>query len=329
MNKFPQKSITGKVYTEIIKNNLFSAGEKVAVAVSGGADSICLLSILLELKDKLDIELFACHFNHRLRGEESNADEKFVSDFCQSRGIECFIGRAERKNSYKSEDAARKARYAFFENLLAGESVDKIAIAHNANDQAETVLLRLIRGSGLNGLKAIIPARQKFVRPLLSISRFEIDEYLKVHTISYRTDSSNSDLAYLRNQIRHEILPDLTKLNPNIISTLANSAKNIGDDYDYLEESAWQNLQSIIIKKNTDGIILDHKKWLLLHPALKRLTLRLAIAEQADLNDITTKQIDSAVEMLERGRGKKWQPLPHSLRISLAGGKIKIEKYKS
>ena len=328
MNKFPQKSITGKVYTEIIKNNLFSAGDKIMVAVSGGADSICLLSVLTELKDKLNIELSVAHFNHRLRGEESDEDEKFVHDFCQRQGIECYIGRAEKENKYKSEDQARIARYDFFEKLLAGESVDKIALAHNLNDQAETVLLRLIRGSGFRGLKAIPRERQNFIRPLLPISRSEIEKYLECHRQLFRTDYSNSDVAFVRNKIRHEILPKIAEINPNIVETLGNSTKNITDDYDYIEESARQSLGSIITDQASHSLSLDYKRWLILHPALKRQTLRLVIADITDLIDITSKQIEEVLEVLERGRGKKMKALPHSLRIGLDGGKIKIEKIK-
>lgn len=328
MNKFPQKSIISKVYREIIKKSLLKPGDRVMVAVSGGADSICLLNILLDLKDKLGITLLVAHFNHRLRGEESDGDEKFVREFCVERGIECIIGRAEKENKYKSEDEARKARYAFFENLLEGDKADKIALAHNLNDQAETVLLRLIRGSGFRGLKAIPSLRQKFCRPLLSISRSEIENYLKKRHITFQTDSSNADTVFARNFIRHEILPKITRLNPNIVETLGNSAKNIGDDYDYIEESARRHLAAVTTQKSSAGLILDYKSWLDLHSAMKRLTLRIAIAELTDLADISLKQIGEAIEMLERGRGKKMKDLPHSLRIGLDGGKIKVEKIK-
>jgi len=326
MNKFGQKSVTGKVYKEIIKNNLILPGEKIAVAVSGGADSVCLLSVLLELKDKLNIGLSACHFNHRLRGSESDMDEKFVADFCRQRGIECIIDRAKKDNAYKNEDEARNARYAFFQNLLAGEHADKIAIAHNQNDQAETVLLRLIRGSGFQGLKAIPRAREKFIRPLLTISRSEIEKYLADRDIHYRTDGSNSDIVYARNYIRHQILPEISKINPNIVETLAESAGIFADDYDYLEARAREALTKLMSEKRSDLVALDYKSWQVLPLALQRLTLRLSIAEISDLTDITFRQIDEVVAVLERGRGKKWKPLPHSLRISLVRGKIRVEK---
>ncbi|PIS07381.1 tRNA lysidine(34) synthetase TilS [Candidatus Berkelbacteria bacterium CG10_big_fil_rev_8_21_14_0_10_43_13] len=326
MNKFSQKSVTGKVYKEIIKDSLILSGEKIAVAVSGGADSICLLSVLLELKDKLGIQISAVHFNHRLRGSESDMDEKFVADFCRERGIDCIVDRAKKINSYKSEDEARIARYAFFQNLLAGERADKVAIAHNQNDQAETVLLRLIRGSGFSGLKAIPRVREKFIRPLLTISRPEIEKYLADRNIRFRTDDSNSDIIYSRNYIRHQILPQISKINPNVVATLAGSAEIFADDYNYLEETARATLTTLRSENRSDLVTLDHKSWQALPLALQRLTLRLSVAEISDLTDITFKQIDEVMAVLRRGRGKKWKPLPHSLRISLVRGKIRVEK---
>lgn len=320
-----QKSITGKVYNEIIKNNLISAGDKIMVAVSGGADSICLLNILIELKDRLNIKLSACHFNHCLRGAESDKDEQFVRDFCSRQGIECVVGRADRENKYKSEDQARKARYDFFENLLAGESVDKIVLAHNLNDQAETVLLRLIRGSGFRGLRAIPQTREKFIRPLLIISRSEIEKYLKEYHQTFRTDSTNSDMVFARNKIRHKILPKIAEINPNIIETLGNSARIFEDDYSYLEETATKHLADIEVEKRIKSLTLDYHGWSNLHPALKRLVLRLAIAEISDLTDISAKQIDEVVDVLESGHGKKYKALPHSLRIGLYSDKIRID----
>ncbi len=328
MNKFPQKSVSGKVYTEIIKYELISAGDKIVVAVSGGADSICLLFVLLGLREKLKITVSVCHFNHRLRGEESDKDEEFVRELCTKQGIECVVGRAPKANSYKSEDEARAARYSFFEKLLAGESIAKIAIAHNQNDQAETVLLRLIRGSGFCGLKAIPRVREKFIRPLLTISRLEIEEYLRRRHLSYRTDSSNTNLTYLRNQIRRQILPEFAKINPNISETLANSTKIIEDDVDYLNAAAHRKFTELAQKNSSGSIFFDRKAWLKLHPSMKRLVLRLALNRVSSLLDITLDQIDGAIAMIDTGRGKKWKPLPHSLRISLIDGKIKVEKLK-
>jgi len=321
-----QKSITGKVYSDIIKNGLILLGEKVAVAVSGGADSICLLSILLELKDKLGIEILACHYNHRLRESESDADEKFVHDFCGERGVECIIGRAKVKNSLKSEESAREARYDFFEKVSAGEHVDRICLAHNLNDLAETVLFRLIRGSGFRGLKAIPRKREKFVRPLLNISRIEIEKYLADRYLEFRVDQTNADIVYSRNKIRHLVLPQIVKINPNIIETLGLSAEVFADDYDFLEKNARQALKKIILEKTSKEFILDRQKWLSLPSSMKRLTLRLAIDELAGLEDISLKQLEEVISVLDKGHGKKQKLLPHSLRISLDHGKIKAEK---
>lgn len=328
MNKYSQKSAVGRVSTYISKNHLICSGDHIVVAISGGADSVCLLSILFELRDKLGIELSACHFDHRLRGAESEADQKFVQELCKRRGIELALGQAPDKNLYKSEDSARQARYAFFEKILEESRGAKIALAHNLNDQAETVLLRLIRGTGIRGLRAISPQRQNFIRPLLPLSRMEIEDYLKKRNIKFRTDRSNADTALLRNQIRHNILPILAKSNPRIVETLNTLAQQSRTDYDYLDNQATKALQKIIITQTSDHIILDYSKWLKLDPAIVRLCLRLSLERIDSLVDITAKQIDDAVMMLKNGVGGKHKILPRSLRIELAGGKIKIVKHK-
>lgn len=320
-----QKTTIGKVYSAIVQNKMIQPGDRIVVAVSGGADSICLLTILLELKDKLGISLSVAHFNHRLRGVESDKDEKFVADFCKERGVHCHLGRANKAGELKSEEKAREARYKFFLSLV-GEYADTIALAHNQNDQAETVLLRLVRGSGFRGLRAIPPTRKNFIRPLLTISRSEIEHFLEARHLTFRTDASNSDPVFVRNKIRAQILPQLAEINPNIIETLANSARVIGLDYEFLENIAATSLQKLISSQTEHSLELKYKDWLLLHPALKRLTLRLAVSELVNLADVTVKQIEETVTMLEKGYGKKFKLLPHSLRIALESDKIKIDR---
>lgn len=325
MLPFNQKSIVGKVYRDIKKSRLIEEGDHIVVAVSGGADSIALLDILMNLRSQLHISLSACHFNHLLRGEASEEDESFVEEFCRKNGIECEVGRAKAKNLYKSENSAREARYTFFEKI-SEQGRGKIALAHQKNDLAETLLMRIIRGSGSRGLSSIPASRGNFIRPLLSVSRSEIESYLEERHLAYRTDQSNFDLDFLRNRIRHEVIPMLEKINPNILETLATEAVQFQDDSALLDKVIAQKLDHLILESSTDSVSLDYAKWLKLDIALKRVVLREAIASFDNLLDITFKQIAEATDLLEKGINKKFKLLPHSLRIELKNAKIIIRK---
>lgn len=328
MPRIQQRSLKYKVQRTIKENNLISPGEKIVVAVSGGADSICLLNVLLELRNKLGFELSACHYNHKLRAKEGDRDAEFVKKNCSDNSIEFIYGEAPKTNSYKNEEQAREARYRFFEKILNQGRGDKIATAHTANDSAETFLLRLVRGSGLNGLRSIPLQRKNFIRPLLSLSRDEIESYLKDKNLSHTIDNTNFDTKYSRNFIRHKIIPLLLTLNPKLISVLMKTSNLIEEDYELINEIAETNYKEIMISEKGE-IILDHKKWLSLPLSLKRLVLRFAINRKNELTDITQKQISEVCHLLENNIGNKHKVLPHSLRVTLKSGKIIISKNNS
>ncbi|MFA7253191.1 MAG: tRNA lysidine(34) synthetase TilS [Patescibacteria group bacterium] len=328
MNKYPQKSIEGKVLRDIRTNFLIEEGDDIIVAVSGGADSLSLLYILNELKDTLQFTISACHFNHRLRGEASDEDEALTKKNCAKLGIALEVGRASAKNLYKSEDKAREARYRFFEKLVGERTNTKVALAHNLNDLAETFLFNAVRGSGLKGLSSIPASRKNIIRPLLSAGRAEIEDYLQKKGITYSIDRTNSDLKYSRNWIRHKLIPMLKNINPNVVETLGNSAKIFGDDFDFIKNSAIASLSDTMVLETKNLIVLDNKKWLRLPPALQRMVLRLALSKIDSLLDITFKQLEEVENMLKKGHGGKYKLLPHSLRIELANDKITIFKSK-
>lgn len=326
MNKYPQKTIIGKTYKTIIENSLVKKGDRIVVALSGGPDSMALLKILLSLKEKLCIEVSVCHFNHRLRGQASDGDELFVRKISTSEGLECQVGTADSENQYKSEDSAREARYRFFEKILKEGRGDSIAIAHNLNDQAETVLMRVIRGTGIRGLKSIPYRRKNFIRPLLDISRIEIEKYLAVEGIPFVTDQTNFSPDYFRNKIRTQLIPYLSNFNPQITKVLSNLSKSTSLDYGYIEEQASLELERVAESMSQQKYVLDYRKWLALHPALQTMTLRLALAGLNSIDDISSIHLVEVVHLLEKGTGKKHKRLPHSLLITLADGKITIEK---
>ena len=201
-----------KLLAFIRQQALICPGDQITVAVSGGADSVALLFGLYLLREKLNIELSAAHFNHGLRGQESDGDEDFVRQLCDRYDIPLTVGRGSVQSGKKGlEAAARDARYGFFATLDG-----KIATAHTADDNAETVLLHLIRGTGLKGLGAIAPQRGNVIRPMLSVTRQEVEAFLAEYCLTYRTDSSNETDQFLRNRLRHHVMPLLRQENPKI-----------------------------------------------------------------------------------------------------------------
>jgi len=261
-----------------------------------------------------------------LRGAESDDDEKFVKKICEKRGITCLIGGAEEKNKYKNEAEAREARYSFFQKILEEGSANKIALAHHLNDFAETMVLRLIRGTGLRGLRSIPALRGNFVRPILILSRTEIIRYLKENDLPFCTDSTNSDLVYSRNFVRHKVIPLFETLNPSVVESLGKAGRLIATDYDFLEKSAKDYLDKIILEENDENIILSYPLWQKLHPSIQNLVLRLSIEKITDLADLSAMQLLEIVDMLNKGCGNKKKILPRSLHIELGSGKIMLFK---
>lgn len=222
-----------KLCSFVGQQEMIAPGDRIICAVSGGADSMALLFAMYLLRKKLDITLCAAHFNHNLRGAESDGDEQFVREFCNRYDIELFTGSAVVTAGEKGlEAAARDARYAFFQTLSG-----KIATAHTADDNAETVLLHLVRGTGLKGLGGITPVRGNVIRPMLSITRQEVLAFLEEYHISYREDSSNHSDQFLRNRLRHHVMPLLKAENPAIAQNMSAMALRLR-----LDEQALQGL---------------------------------------------------------------------------------------
>src|SRR5215472_13932624 len=207
-----------RVHRYIREQRLIIPGDRVSVAVSGGADSVALLRILLELRQELGVVLSVAHFNHKIRGAEADADEQFVSTLAQEFDVQLHSGSADapayaREHKMSLETAARELRHRWFAQLIREGKADKIATAHTQDDQAETVLMRILRGTGTRGLAGISPWQKQraLIRPLLHVTRLEIEEHLKALGQAWREDSSNRDLRHARNRIRHELLPLLQR----------------------------------------------------------------------------------------------------------------------
>lgn len=214
--------------------NMLAEGDSVVCAVSGGADSMALLWAMYLLRDTLGIQVSAAHFNHRLRGAESDRDEAFVRDFCRGYRIPLTCGSAQVCAGKKGlEAAARDARYDFLQQLPG-----KIATAHTANDNAETLLMHLVRGTGLRGLGGISPVRGNLIRPMLTITRSEVLEFLGEYSIPYVCDSSNDTQQFLRNRIRHDVMPLLERENPSLAQNLSATALRLRLDEQALDSAA-------------------------------------------------------------------------------------------
>ena len=225
------------------KYNMLTAGDRVLVALSGGADSVCLLHRLVTDAQKLGITVCAAHFNHKLRGEESERDAAFAEELCGKLNVPFICGSgdvaaAAEMRHQSTEEAARDMRYAFLQSAAEKLGCNKIATAHNADDNAETVLLNLTRGGGAKGLSGIPPMRGNIIRPLLMTPRTEIEAYLAENGLPHVEDSSNASDDYTRNIIRHKVMPVLREINPAFSQAVARSSAGLREDEEYLDSLA-------------------------------------------------------------------------------------------
>ena len=251
-----------KVEEYVIENKLIKAKDKILVALSGGPDSVCLLHILYKLKEVLDIEIGAIHINHLLRGEESEGDERYIKDLCDKLGIKYYVKRIDIKYIANStgvslEVAGRNERYKAFEEIRNEYNYNKVAVAHNANDQAETVLMRMMRGTGLEGLTGIKAKRKDgIIRPILCLNRYEIEKYCEDNELKPRIDASNYERVYSRNKVRLDILPYMKEnFNKDIIETLNRMVLLLQKDNEFIEEYS-KKCYDIYCSKKNDAIII-------------------------------------------------------------------------
>jgi len=268
---------------------------RLIVALSGGADSVCLLYALRELEYKTE----ACHVNHKLRGEASDNDEKFTRTLCEKLGVKLHVRQIDVKSLQKKhqsiEETAREARYAFFD-AIGAEAL--IATAHTANDNTETVLLNLIRGTGLRGLCGIPPVRDKIIRPLIEVERAEVEAYLKEKNVDFITDETNFSDEFTRNNLRLNVIPLLEKLNPSLNAGMTRMCKNLYHDWEFLHSIAVSALETV----GTAGV---YKVDVLLNqpPAIIHRIISLILSK----NNIspTSKSINAIISILRTGeRGK-------------------------
>jgi len=296
------KNLVAKVKDTIFSHEMVAPQDKVVVAVSGGPDSVCLLDVLFALKDELQISLVVAHFEHGLRPGEDQQETEFVSRLAGSYGLEFYTERASAGLAYgrgSLEERARKERYQFLTKIKEKVKAQKIALGHQLDDQAETVLMRLLRGSGPLGLGAIPPVRDALIiRPLIKVSREEVQDYLRQKGILWMQDSSNLQPVHMRNRIRLELLPMLKMYQPRILEVLARTAEIIREDENILVSQAQEWLDQNALRLKQDQISIAIDKLSQLPKALQRRVLRCAIGHVGQgLRKISLKHLDLTLHM--------------------------------
>jgi tRNA(Ile)-lysidine synthase len=286
------------VLTYARREGLFAAGDRVLVAVSGGPDSVALLHLLVRLAPELRLDLGLAHFDHGLRGEDSRADADFVADLARRLGLPCHQGRgqvrdAARRDKVSLQMAARKLRSQFLQDTRRGHGYTRLALGHTADDQVELFWLRLLRGAGLEGLKGMWPATPEgLVRPLLAVGKAVLLAWLDQEALPYRLDASNQSRAYLRNRVRLDLLPHLTRsYNPRLAQTIWRTQGLLQEDERFLARDTAAAWDRVARRLTDDCFALDLNRFFHLPPALQRRVLRLGVARLGANLTLTALQV--------------------------------------
>lgn len=321
----------------IVEKGLLEKGQGLVLGISGGPDSICMLSLFVRLKNEWDLKIVPVHLNHMLRGEDSKKDALFVSEFCRQNGLECLsyemdiFGMSE-KLKISLEEAGRKARYDLFTSAAKKNGCSRIALGQNLNDQAETILMRIMRGTGLKGLAGIEHMRDGiFIRPILIFKRSEIENYCKENGLNPRTDLTNLEPVYTRNKIRLELLPYIeNNFNEKISEALFRMGGMLREDSDFIEHEAEKEFEKIAKVDNGNGVLISREDFNKIHKALKTRILRRAVQEvKGNLTDVTEERVSAALDSIERAAGKKTIEFPGFVDVIITSGMISVRKRKN
>lgn len=323
--------ILERILKFINEYQLIKSGDRIVLGVSGGPDSIFMLDTLRKLKEnkKLNCELIVAHVNHMIR-EEAIDDEQYVVDYCKKNNIECYTKRIDvqkyaNNNKVGTEEAGRILRYQFFDEILKNTNSQKIAIAHNKNDKAETIIMNLLRGSGLTGLKGIEPIRNnKYIRPILGMKRNEIEEYCEYNSLNPRIDKTNFENTYTRNKIRNIIIPYIKEeFNPNIIDAMDRLSQVVTEEERFLEEITKNELNKIIVNKNNSEIILDLKKFNGLNKVIQKRIVFDSMSQVLGNSDGIEKiHIDDVVKLCNSNVGNKFTMPNKNIKVLIKDKKI-------
>lgn len=320
-----------KVRKTIREYNLIEKNDSIVVGVSGGPDSMTLLSILLKLKEEFNLKIYVAHVNHMLR-ENAIKDEEYVKEFCEKNNIEMFIKKANiseiaKKEKIGLEEAGRNIRYNFFEEVLKNTKSNKIAIAHNLNDKAETIIMNTLRGSGVSGLKGIEAKRKKYIRPLIEIERYEIEKYCIENKINPRHDESNDDNTYTRNKIRNIVIPYIkNEFNPNIIKTLNRLSEIIKEEDEYVQSETEKIFKEILLTDEKNKIEFDPRKFNEQEKVIQKNLILLAIKKvKGSTQGIEKVNIDDIIKLCNNNIGNKLIRPVKQLEIGIKNKRIYIK----
>jgi tRNA(Ile)-lysidine synthase len=301
--------IQDKVLQNIIELNLIQKKDFILIGVSGGIDSLALLHVLLGLKDKLSLKLCVIHVNHMLRGEEADLDQAFVLEYCRGNNLQVIIKKQDvckiaKEQNLSIEEAAREVRYKIFHEVGKTFGDYKIAVAHHRNDQAETILMHIIRGTGVDGLKGMEFVSGKIIRPFLNISREEIEDYVRYHSLTPRVDSSNQETLYMRNRLRLELMPFIfDKFGVDITKNLLRLSEIVKDEDQFVQNLSHEVYEEVLKAQNPSEVILDFEKFANIHIAMKRRIVRRIIKFlKGNLKGIQKINIEKAIDFIDQGR---------------------------
>lgn len=301
--------VLNRVRCTIQRYRLIEKAENVLVGLSGGPDSVCLLHTLHLLSAELGFKLYAAHVNHLLRGEESDMDERYARMLCEEIGIPFYvqaydIKKLSRDGKLSLEEAGREARYTYFNSLSDRLGAARIAVAHNRDDQAETVLMHIIRGTGLDGLRGMDYSRGRIIRPLLDVPRKDIEEYCSFYRLAPRTDSSNLENAYTRNKVRLDLFPMMNRLlDTDVASSILRLSEVVRDDGDYLNACTEELLERSLMAWDGGTAVINRLELEKVHPALAKRAVRKAVAMvKGDLKGLESKHVESVLRLVADSR---------------------------
>ena len=316
-----------KFLQTVKENNMINENDVIVVGVSGGPDSIALLYCLNKFKNMLKCKIICAHINHLIR-VDSTDDELFVENACKKMQISFFKKRENilelsKKLKKGTEETGRLVRYNFFDEILEKEKANKIAIAHNKNDNSETILLNLIRGTGLKGLEGIQEIEYgKYIRPFINISREEIEDYCEKNHLEPRIDSTNKENIYNRNIIRNEILPIMKKINPNIIDSLSRTSKIVREENEFIKDTV-ENTFNSIKHISVGEISYETKVFNKLPKTIKENLIFFTIEKLiGDTRNIEKSNVEDIIKLSKRNIGNKFMELNKNLKISIKNNKI-------
>jgi len=329
-----KKKFHRSVASTVCEFNMMEPKDSVLAAVSGGPDSVALLLSLLHLKQPHDLTLGIAHLNHRLRGEDALRDEAFVRDLAEKFSLPFFCGQKDvaayaSQHRLSVEEAGREVRYNFFSRMADHHGYDKIALGHNKNDNAELVLMNLLRGSGPKGLSGIPPVRDnRYIRPLIRMTKQEILDFLEAEDQTFRMDGSNTDTAYIRNAVRLRLIPVLeSEFNPDIVDALDRLSHILRQEEEYLDAEAEKYFQACLIEKQTAFLSFSKQRLSRLHPAMVNRVIRKGIGMmKTDLRRISLGHMNDILGFCFHRASGSSLDLPGQIRIYKKKDTIIIRK---